>query len=160
MKSVENVLRHLAPEPKFYGSLAANNQAAYDAIEWVDDRTKPTWAALLAAAPDFESAAVEVEIITTIKSLTGQVITALAPEWQQRNMLATALRIENKQRLGTSTAEEDAAAVAIITAWGSIEAVRTLSDQLEAAYVLAADNLSADDLATITAELVAAANPA
>ena len=68
-------------------------------------------------------------------------------------MLAAALRIENKQRLGTSTAEEDATASAIIVLWNGVEAIRAKSDELEAQYIALGKDLTAADLETIKTEL-------
>jgi len=88
-----------------------------------------------------------------IKSIAGQVILAIAPEYKQRNMLAAALRIENKQRLGTSTAEEDATASAIIALWNRVEEIRAKSDELETTYITLGNDLTAADLASIKTEL-------
>jgi len=158
MKSVLNTLRHLVPNPKFYGRLVDNNKDAYSSIDWVDDRTKPTWEELVAAAVEYESAEMLKSIATSIKSIAGQVILAMVPEYKQRNMLAAALRIENKQRLGTSTAEDDATAEAIIAIWGGIEAIRAKSDDLEATYIALGKDLTPSDLDSIKAELESAGN--
>lgn len=44
-------LQVLLPGPKYLGSCLDNQQASYDALLWQDERTKPTWAELLAAWP-------------------------------------------------------------------------------------------------------------
>jgi hypothetical protein len=40
----------IVPAAQYFGSLTANTRAAYDAIEWRDDRAKPTWADIAAAS--------------------------------------------------------------------------------------------------------------
>ncbi len=153
MKSVENIVRHLIPHPKFYGSLVKNNEEAYSLIEWADERPKPTWQELLDASVEYEAEETEKKTRSTIKSLANQVILSLAPEWKQRNMLAKALQIENLQRRGESTPEQDAIAEAIISSWDRIEAVRSRSDALEAEYVALGEELTSEDLETIREEL-------
>ena len=47
--AVEKIL----PAAEYRGSVTANTQAAWDAVVWTDTRrSKPTWAELVAAAPD------------------------------------------------------------------------------------------------------------
>lgn len=43
-------LAHLVPNAIYLGSLTANDEAAYLAIVWRDERKQPTWAELVAAA--------------------------------------------------------------------------------------------------------------
>ncbi len=49
-------LESFVPAAKYRGSLTDNTQAAYDALEWSDDRKKPTWESLQSAWPDVEKA--------------------------------------------------------------------------------------------------------
>jgi len=95
-------------------------------------------------------------IVNSIKYICSLVIISIAPEWTQRNMLAEALLIENLQRRGLSTPEHDARALEIVSVWGRISAVRTRSNELEAEYIAAGHELSAEDCETIKAALVAA----
>jgi hypothetical protein len=44
------------PNYQFGGSVTDNTQAAWDAVDWEDSRTKPTWAEIEAAWPDAEKA--------------------------------------------------------------------------------------------------------
>ena len=36
-------LCYLVPGAKYYGSTSANDEAAYDALDWKDERPKPSW---------------------------------------------------------------------------------------------------------------------
>lgn len=44
------VIEKLVPSANYFGSLTANDEAAYDALQWSDERTKPTFAQLIAAS--------------------------------------------------------------------------------------------------------------
>ncbi len=156
MQSVENILRHLRPNPQFYGSLIGSNQTVYDALNWVDSRTKPTWQEILDAEEPYLALKAQVDAPAQIKALTHRIILELAPEWKQRNMLAKALQIENLQRNNESTPEQDAEVDLILVAWGKIERIRAKSDELEATYIARATALTPEDLATIRATLEAA----
>jgi len=71
-------------------------------------------------------------------------ILALAPEWKQRNMIARGVELEKKDRLGTTTAAEDAEIAALESAWATIKAIRTSSDALEATIAASNDPASID----------------
>lgn len=43
MTDIASVLDNLLPGAIYYGSLTANTEEAYDALNWQDDRPKPTW---------------------------------------------------------------------------------------------------------------------
>ena len=49
-------LDFLLPGSKYRGSLTENTQQAYNAITWLDERTKPTWGEIQAAANTAEIA--------------------------------------------------------------------------------------------------------
>ena len=117
----------------------------------IENQGKRKWngSAVVAYAAPFNAE----QCANAIKAIAGQVIISIAPEYKQRNMLAAALRIENKQRLGTSTAEEDDTADAIITLWNRVEAIRAKSDELETQYIALGNDLTAADLASIKTEL-------
>ena len=52
---VSLAIDHLAPAAKYRGSLTANTEKAYNAIQWKDARAKPTWAELEAAQVDIDA---------------------------------------------------------------------------------------------------------
>ena len=150
MKSVENVLKYIVPDAKFFGSLVGNNEQAYSEIEWADDRKKPTWAELIAAAGDYEKAQAEKSIVAKTKQLAATVILAIAPEHKQRNMTARALEISQETE---PTADEQAELDAIKAVWAKVKAVRAKSNELEAQYVEAGKELTSEDVAEIKSEL-------
>jgi hypothetical protein len=92
----------------------------------------------------------------SIKSLAEQVILSIAPEHKQRNMLALSVEIADAKAQGTATEEQIAQSEDIRLAWAKIQAVRTKSDELEATYIAAGNDLTAEDLDTIKAALEAA----
>jgi len=69
-----------------------------------------------------------------IKKLAEQTILAIAPEFKQRNMIARAIELENLQRTGVSTPEEDAEVEALRAIWARIKAIQVKSNELEAQY--------------------------
>ncbi len=91
--------------------------------------------------------------ISLIKSLAGQVILSIAPDWKQRNMTARAVEIADAKAQGTATEADIAESEAIRAIWYRIKAVRSKSNQLELQYVQEGQDLTADDIATIKAEL-------
>ncbi len=111
------------------------------------------------ALEEYSSAFDPALVLAFIKGAAYDVILAIVPMWKQINMTAKSVEIADKKAQGTATDEEVALSEQIRAVWAKTEAVRAKSDELEEAYVLAADNLSADDKATIRATLAAAANP-
>ncbi len=153
MKSVESVLRQLVPQPKFYGSLVGNNETAYNGIEWVDERQKPTWNEIEVAAVGYESAQAEASIISIIKQLARQTILSLATEEDQRNLLGRALELLELKIDGTAT-EENLAEIETIRAINQQkDAIRARSNELEVEYIAAGNELEAADIEAIQAAL-------
>lgn len=144
---------------------SAVNQIPDDAVEitmaqwreFLDNQGKRRWNGH--SVEIYTVAFDEARVRATIKALASEVILNMIPMWKQINMTAKSVEIADKKAQGTATAEEIETSEQIRSVWSKTEAVRTRSDDLEEAYVLAADSLSAADLATIRAELVAAANP-
>lgn len=161
MKSVENVLRSLVSEPKFYGSLVGNNEAAYNAIEWVDERAKPTWSELEAASVNYEAEQVEIRIREEVDYITKVVIAGVAGSpTEQTNRLMLGLKTQNQLRKGQGNNQEHETAVDEIIAVGDkVELVLAKSQELIESYVALGEDLTEDDLAAIKVELVAAGDP-
>ncbi len=78
-----------------------------------------------------------------IKAETNRRILAAYPDWKQRNMIALGVSLTRiKAEGGSWTAGQQAEAVALDAAWAWIQAMRSHSDDLEAAVdagTLAAD---------------------
>ncbi|MGB0747193.1 MAG: hypothetical protein ACPGO3_00460 [Magnetospiraceae bacterium] len=70
------------------------------------------------------------EIAAGIKTEANRRITAIYPEWQQRNMLARGLELQNIGPGNWTQSEADEVA-AIQAAWGWIKSIRTNSNALE-----------------------------
>ena len=88
-----------------------------------------------------------------IKSIAGQVIIAIVPEYKQRNMLAVSVEVADAKAQGTATEEQIAQSEAIRAVWAKITAVRAKSDELETQYIALGKDLAAFDLASIKTEL-------
>ena len=66
-----------------------------------------------------------------VKDLASKKILALAPEWKQRNMMATGLALLNKGKENW-TAEETAVVAQIDAAWAALKTIRDASNAIEA----------------------------
>ncbi len=91
-----------------------------------------------------------------IKSIAGRVIITIAPEYKQRNMTARSVEIADAKAQGTATEADIAESEVIRAIWARIKGVRAKSNELEAQYIAAGNNLAAEDLETIRAALEAA----
>ncbi|MBN8995933.1 MAG: hypothetical protein J0H94_11970 [Rhizobiales bacterium] len=49
MMDLAIAIEALVPAAQYGGSTTANDQAAFDALDWIDERPRPTWDQLVAA---------------------------------------------------------------------------------------------------------------
>ena len=70
MTDIAATLDRLVPGGDWQGSVTDNTRAAFDAVRWQDARTKPTWAAVVAAsdAIDNEPPPTKREVIDASRS--------------------------------------------------------------------------------------------
>ncbi|MGW9947006.1 hypothetical protein J2W92_002343 [Rhizobium leguminosarum] len=75
-------LDHLVPAAEYFGSLTANDQDAYDALEWIDARAKPSWSAIEAAglAGDRSIKIAELTVACAAAMVSGYTSAALGDE--------------------------------------------------------------------------------
>ena len=158
MKSVENVLRHLVPQPKFYGSLVKNNKVAYDALDWVDPRPKPPWGDLVAASVEYESAKTEASTRRVIAGIADRVIDSLIAPRDRELLTAQSIRLSRKEAKGTATPEEIAKLDAMDALLTKVEAVNTRADELTVQYVAAGKDMTDADREAVKAALELVAN--
>ncbi len=95
----------------------------------------------------------EDRIIKSIARVAGQVIIAIAPEYQQRNMIARAVEIADAKANGVATEADLAELDVLRSTWAKIIAIRTKSNDLETQYLAEGNELYAEDIAEIKAEL-------
>lgn len=54
-------LDHLVPGANYRGSLTRNIEVAFDALEWLDGRAKPSWAEIVTADPTANAVVAEAD---------------------------------------------------------------------------------------------------
>lgn len=69
MMDVALTLAYLVPGAIYLGSLTANDEAAYQAIAWRDERPQPTWPELVAAADAALAAYQAAQPVSAVDSL-------------------------------------------------------------------------------------------
>lgn len=97
------ILDKLVPGANYSGSLTANDQPAYFALNWQDNREKPSWQAILDAAndPNLGKTPLEqlkeifVSLPVTAQAEFGTLASAVFMFLQQNNPDAAKLVIEN-----------------------------------------------------------------
>lgn len=76
---------------------------------------------------------IESQRVSAIKMEAQSLITTIAPEWKQRNMIAYSVEMLEKMMSGYKPTEEDNIKMnAIRGAWGKIQEIRNVSDKKEA----------------------------
>lgn len=94
--------------------------------------TQEEWDALVAARTAAELPDAKAAKIVEIKAAAGDKIVAKLPEWKQRNMLATGLKLRDIKETRAWTVEEQAVKTKLDEAWAWVTTVRDASDALEA----------------------------
>lgn len=99
----------LVPAAIYSGSTSANTQAAYTALTWGDERTKPTWTALVAAfnanpIPTDKKAAIK----AALETLSVAQLTVLAPALGQGAPMMDAGRWDVVAALADEVQSDDA----------------------------------------------------